>query len=73
MNILKTTLAAAVAATGIAGAAQAADPTAIRCSHQLPPKHHIAQVIDRWAAEVETQSNGSLDVKTSGCKNERMA
>ena len=66
MNILKTTLAAAVAATGIAGAAQAADPTAIRCSHQLPPKHHIAQVIDRWATEVETQSNGSLDVQIFG-------
>ncbi len=66
MNILKTTLAAAVAATSIAGAAKAADPTAIRCSHQLPPKHHIAQVIDRWAAEVETQSNGSLDVQIFG-------
>ncbi|MBO6775664.1 MAG: TRAP transporter substrate-binding protein DctP, partial [Marinibacterium sp.] len=66
MNILKTTLAAAVAATGIAGVAQAADPTAIRCSHQLPPKHHIAQVIDRWAAEVETQSNGSLDIQIFG-------
>ncbi len=67
MTILKTTLAAALALTAFGGIAQAtSDPTAIRCSHQLPPKHHIAQVIDRWAAEVEAQSNGSLDVQIFG-------
>lgn len=67
MNILKSTLAAAVAATAIGGATQAAaEATAIRCSHQLPPKHHIAQVIDRWAEEVESASNGSLDVQIFG-------
>ena len=55
MNILKSTIAVAIAATAIGGASQAiANPTAIRCSHQLPPKHHIAKVIDRWAEEVET-------------------
>lgn len=66
MTILKTTFAAALAVAALGGVAQAADPTAIRCSHQLPPKHHIAQVIDRWAAEVEAQSNGSLDVQIFG-------
>lgn len=39
---------------------------AMRCSHQLPPAHHIAKVIDRWAAEVEKLSNGELDVQVFG-------
>jgi len=38
----------------------------MRCSHQLPPKHHIAQVIDRWAAEVESQSASEIDVQVFG-------
>ena len=38
----------------------------MRCSHQLPPTHHIAQVIDRWAAEVETLSDGEIDVQVFG-------
>ncbi len=44
----------------------AAAAEAMRCSHQLPPKHHIAQVIDRWAAEVESLSGGEIDVQVFG-------
>ena len=67
MKILKSTIAAFIAASAFSGATQAvAEATAIRCSHQLPPKHHIAPVIDRWAEEVETASNGSLDVQIFG-------
>lgn len=55
-----------------AGGALAADTT-MRCSHQLPPKHHIAQVIDRWAAEVEAQSAGSIDVEVFGANSLRDA
>jgi TRAP-type C4-dicarboxylate transport system substrate-binding protein len=66
MNILKTTCAAIMAASTFGAAQASAEATAIRCSHQLPPKHHIAQVIDRWAEEVESQSNGSLDVQIFG-------
>ncbi len=40
--------------------------TEMRCSHQLPPAHHIAKVVDRWAAEVETLSNGEIDVQVFG-------
>jgi len=40
--------------------------TAMRCSHQLPPAHAVAQVIDRWAEEVETRSGGELDVQIFG-------
>lgn len=63
MNILKSTL---IAGAALAVTATAAQSATIRCSHQLPPKHHIAKVIDRWAAEVETQSKGSIDIQIFG-------
>ncbi|MEQ9642453.1 MAG: TRAP transporter substrate-binding protein DctP [Alphaproteobacteria bacterium] len=59
--LLGLTAAAAIVA---AGSAQAASE--MRCSHQLPPAHHIAKVIDRWAAEVETLSKGEIDVQVFG-------
>lgn len=43
-----------------------ADATAMRCSHQLPPAHAVSKVIDRWAAEVETLSQGEIDVQVFG-------
>lgn len=64
MNRHSTILAGAAIALGVATTAQAA--TEMRCSHQLPPAHHIAQVIDRWAAEVETLSEGEIDVQIFG-------
>jgi TRAP-type C4-dicarboxylate transport system substrate-binding protein len=57
-------IAVLAATTALASAASAQE--AMRCSHQLPPAHHIAQVIDRWAAEVETLSNGEIDVQIFG-------
>lgn len=48
-------------APGLAAAA-----TAMRCSHQLPPPHHIAKVIERWAAEVEKLSGNEIDVQLFG-------
>ncbi len=65
MKILKTTAAALLAATTL-GAPAFADATEMRCSHQLPPAHHIAKVIDQWAAEIETLSNGDIDVQIFG-------
>jgi TRAP-type C4-dicarboxylate transport system substrate-binding protein len=56
-----TAIAATASMTTAANAA-----TAMRCSHQLPPGHHIAKVIDRWAAEVESQSGGDIDVQIFG-------
>lgn len=58
----------ALAATTIALTATTAmaEATAMRCSHQLPPAHAVAGVIDRWAAEVETLSNGEIDVQVFG-------
>jgi C4-dicarboxylate-binding protein DctP len=51
---------------GLTGAHTSMAAEEMRCSHQLPPKHHIAQVIDRWAAEVETLSGGEIDVQVFG-------
>ncbi|MEP4192506.1 MAG: TRAP transporter substrate-binding protein DctP, partial [Sneathiella sp.] len=57
-------LIAAAAALGSVSSASAA--TEMRCSHQLPPAHHIAKVIDKWAAEIETLSAGEIDVQVFG-------
>jgi len=56
----------AVAAGAFVTAAPVNAETAMRCSHQLPPAHHIAKVIDRWAAEIETLSGGEIDVQIFG-------
>lgn len=61
---MRTTIFTLCAAL-IATSAAAADKP-LRCSHQLPPRHHIAKVIDRWAAEVEAQSKDSIDVQVFG-------
>lgn len=65
MKLFKTAAAAIVAVTSMGNAAYA-DATEMRCSHQLPPAHHIAKVIDRWAAEIEALSNGDIDVQVFG-------
>ncbi len=61
-------LAAGIAVfAGLSGTAfEAAAATEMRCSHQLPPAHHIAKVIDQWAAEIETLSDGEIDVQIFG-------
>ena len=64
MKLVKSLLLGAAFVVGISSAASAA--TEMRCSHQLPPKHHIAQVIDKWAEEVKKESGGDLDVQIFG-------
>ncbi len=61
---LATGLAVLAGLSGTAFDAKAA--TEMRCSHQLPPAHHIAKVIDQWAAEIETLSDGEIDVQIFG-------
>ncbi|MCR4268903.1 TRAP transporter substrate-binding protein DctP [Nitratireductor sp. ZSWI3] len=65
MHRIKTTLAATLLLS-VSAVTMAQAETAMRCSHQLPPAHHIAKVVDRWAAEVETLSEGELDVQVFG-------
>lgn len=59
-------LAAALAAAALSMPVAAQAATKMRCSHQLPPAHHIAQVVERWAAEVRSASGGELDVQVFG-------
>lgn len=61
---MKKLIAVLLATAASVTAAQAT--TQMRCSHQLPPAHHIAKVIDQWAAEVEKRSEGELDVQVFG-------
>ncbi|WP_136635298.1 TRAP transporter substrate-binding protein DctP [Pseudooceanicola onchidii] len=64
---MKQFASAAIGAALLATTAPAAmAATEMRCSHQLPPAHHIAKVVDRWAAEVETLSEGEIDVQVFG-------
>lgn len=64
---MKHLTTAAIGAAFLASTASSAlAATEMRCSHQLPPAHHIAKVIDRWSEEVETLSGGELDVQIFG-------
>lgn len=56
----------AVAAGTFSSISSANAASEMRCSHQLPPAHHIAKVIDKWAAEIETLSAGEIDVQVFG-------
>jgi TRAP-type C4-dicarboxylate transport system substrate-binding protein len=60
-----TLLTALMLAAGITSA-HAADPVEFRISHQLPPAHHIAQLVDQFAADVEARSDGAVDVQVFG-------
>lgn len=63
---MKLFLAVTTAAALLAGAAQAADPVVMRISHQLPPAHHIAQLVENFAAELEQISGNRIDVQILG-------
>jgi C4-dicarboxylate-binding protein DctP len=61
-NFLTLPLAAALPLPVIrTAAAQAA--TVMRLSHQYPPSHHIAGVLNAFAADVKARSNGAVDVQ----------
>ena len=59
-------LATASATALLAVPTDAEAATRMRCSHQLPPAHHISKVVERWAAEGKTLSDGDLDVQVFG-------
>lgn len=61
---MKNLVYGAALAAGLAAPAFAVEE--MRCSHQLPPAHHIAKVIDQWAAEIESLTNGEIDVQIFG-------
>lgn len=62
----KLALCSAVAGIAMVAQAALASETVMKVSHQLPPKHHIAQQIEAWAADIEERSGGSIDVQVFG-------
>lgn len=63
MNKSTIILAAAVA-LALPAAVQA--ETVFRISHQLPPAHHVAQLLESFAADVEARTDGAVDVEIFG-------
>lgn len=49
---------------GLAAAVQA--ETVFRISHQLPPAHHIAQLLEDFAADVEARTDGVVEIQIFG-------
>ncbi|WP_084536714.1 TRAP transporter substrate-binding protein DctP [Azospirillum halopraeferens] len=54
------------AVMGTATAAWAADPIVMRISHQMPPAHHIAKLVEQFAADVEERTGNKVDVQIFG-------
>ncbi|OWV31177.1 TRAP transporter substrate-binding protein DctP [Halomonas campaniensis] len=65
MKTTLKTLVAAVAITSSLNIASAADYT-MRLAHQLPGSHHVAQAIEAFADEVESESDGRIEVEVFG-------
>lgn len=62
----KMTIVAVAAASilGICSSSMAA--VEMRISHQLPPKHHLAPIIDTFAADIEKLSGDTIDAQVYG-------
>ncbi len=60
------TLLCALAVSVAASAPLSADEIEFRISHQLPPGHHIAQLVQAFAEDVEARTEGRVDVEVFG-------
>ena len=65
MRSVLPSMAAAAMALTVSAASHAADHV-MRISHQLPPAHHIAQLVEQWAADIEKRTNNRVDVQVLG-------
>lgn len=61
----KTMFCAAILSAALATPLGAAE-IEFRISHQLPPGHHIAQLVEAFAADVEDRTDGRVDVQIFG-------
>lgn len=64
---MKHTLLASLLVAASIGMATAADFT-MRLSHQLPPTHHIAQTLDRFAEDVARETGNRVEVQIFGAE-----
>jgi C4-dicarboxylate-binding protein DctP len=60
---LLTAAATGAAALALPGVARAQAPVTMRLSHQFPPSHHNARVIEAFAADVSARTSGQLVVQ----------
>lgn len=65
MKVAIKTLIASITIASSIGNVAAADYT-MRLAHQLPGSHHVAQAIEAFAEEVESSSNGRIEVQVFG-------
>lgn len=65
-KLISMTAGLAVAAAMTVGMSGANAADKMRCSHQLPPGHHIAKVIERWADAIRSEAGSDLDVQIFG-------
>src|SRR5918995_5900186 len=52
-----------LAAPAVLRAQGGAAPAVMRLSHQFPPAHHNARVLQAFAEDVKTRSNGAVEVQ----------
>ncbi len=65
---MRTLIVAAAAAMALATSPAAAQgqKATMRISHQVPPAHHLGKMLDVFIAEVDKQSNGTVEVQILG-------
>lgn len=63
---MRNAFLAALALLALPSLAHAQAKVTMGLSHQLPPAHHIAQVVEAFAADVKARSNGEVEVKVFG-------
>lgn len=50
----------------LAATAAAAQPVVMRISHQVPPAHHLTKMLEGFATDVKTRTNGQVEVQLYG-------
>ncbi|WP_328702850.1 TRAP transporter substrate-binding protein DctP [Arenibaculum pallidiluteum] len=65
-GILAGLLFSVGAALATSALAQSQPPVVMRISHQLPPDHHVARMIEAFAADIEARTEGGIDVRIFG-------
>lgn len=63
---MRNAFLAALALLALPSLAHAQAKVTMGLSHQLPPAHHIAKVVEAFAADVKARSNGEVEVKVFG-------
>lgn len=50
----------------LAAATAVAQPVVMRISHQVPPAHHLTKMLESFATDVKTRTNGQVEVQLYG-------